>query len=163
MGISRYLPHVVSRRPGIYIPSRWYDLWQRVYSPTNENASGESGLLPRGTARKILISYYLCGRRMYTYVLLAYFALWRRARRCWRIERSNTQGKVRCNESPRIRCVYLLLDLTLTSFRIVLNTTCCEVCITLMYIRASSYRKSGRAGAIERIVVGGTHRNVKDR
>lgn len=153
-------------RPGVYIPSRWYDLWQRVYSPTNENASGESGLLPRGTARKILISYYLCGRRMYTYVLLAYFAL------CGGNggehddvgESRDLTRRGKYDVTNRLAFgVYLSLDLTLTPFRIVPNTTCCEVCTTRMYIRASRYRKSGRAGAIERIVVGGTHCNVKDR
>ena len=50
----------------------------------------ESGLLPRGTTRKILISHYLLA----AYVLLAYFALTalylaQRRARWWRVEKSN--------------------------------------------------------------------------
>lgn len=45
------------------------DLWQQLDLRTKMRV--ESGLLPRGTTRKILISHYLLA----AYVLLAYFAL----------------------------------------------------------------------------------------
>lgn len=118
----------------------------------------ESGLLPRETARKILISYYLCGRRTYIRTFSLHISLYAPCSRnggehddVGGSRNLTRRGKYDITNRSHLRCVYMYVSLDLTLWphsAAVPNTTWCKVCIT-SFARSTTDRKSERAGAID--------------